>query len=744
MWLGSRRRKAFVHYLITNIVLTVTAIGLSVVAFAFTIASLRESSTRTWTNSFSASVSLVESRISDSIALTERVVNSTPVRALTFSEHPLPAPRYIQLRQASDYINASGAELGIAEDLVLYLDRPGVVVSRDLADPDWRRYFTSFFTIDGLELIDVKERLAGTRHAPEIWPVARVSTSRFSGEAMVIARAFPPQNQSYRGVALLVIPARRVYEYLVPLERSADVSLDIVNPEGVVLYTSHPPRTADRMITITHTSQASSLRYRLRIPGRVVWGDLRLLRYLLAGTIVAMLVTGVALSVLFARRNSRPLQLLARRLAGDPAPDAQFRLEEMAAIDHGARRLVSRASELDLELQRQRPLVHAALLSRLFSGAFHDEFDAQNELAAVELELGPPPYCVVVIQSLTDRVPVGGEESDILRAVFLRVLQEELEREVPYLADPQSRAVLVIGGYDAARDLESLDVARETLQDELRIMIGIGLGVQVEGVVELSRSYETAEQVAEYVRFFRDGRVLTYASASGSQRRFTYPLETEVELIRHLRHGDVAAVARVARGLIDNAVSPEPGRIHDIKRFYADLSGVARRAARQFMTEGLESTATVLRRVMSLPSASIERSHFELLYGLLIEVAETVRSQSSQRARLIYESALAIIEREYSDPQINLAFVAQSVGLSESYLSTLFKSVSGDGYYEHLERVRMDAAERALLESDEPINAVARACGYTNVNTFFKAFKRVHGVTPVQYRRASRRHASTA
>jgi AraC-like DNA-binding protein len=54
----------------------------------------------------------------------------------------------------------------------------------------------------------------------------------------------------------------------------------------------------------------------------------------------------------------------------------------------------------------------------------------------------------------------------------------------------------------------------------------------------------------------------------------------------------------------------------------------------------------------------------------------------------------------------------------------------------------MRSAERLLGSSDAPIQAIARSCGYTNANTL--AFKRVHAMTPVQYRRSYRSQASSA
>jgi AraC-like DNA-binding protein len=48
----------------------------------------------------------------------------------------------------------------------------------------------------------------------------------------------------------------------------------------------------------------------------------------------------------------------------------------------------------------------------------------------------------------------------------------------------------------------------------------------------------------------------------------------------------------------------------------------------------------------------------------------------------------------------------------------------------------MTAAARLLRETDGPLSAVARRCGYASEFAFAKAFKREFAVTPGAFRRA--------
>ena len=66
---------------------------------------------------------------------------------------------------------------------------------------------------------------------------------------------------------------------------------------------------------------------------------------------------------------------------------------------------------------------------------------------------------------------------------------------------------------------------------------------------------------------------------------------------------------------------------------------------------------------------------------------------------------------------------------------------------EYVERVRLEAARRALAEGDDPVAAVARRCGFGTAESLRRAFHRQLGVAPSDYRdrfRSTRRvHMTT-
>ena len=75
--------------------------------------------------------------------------------------------------------------------------------------------------------------------------------------------------------------------------------------------------------------------------------------------------------------------------------------------------------------------------------------------------------------------------------------------------------------------------------------------------------------------------------------------------------------------------------------------------------------------------------------------------------------------------------------LSRATLARRFVEEVGEPPLAYLTRWRMDLAARRLRESDEPIDAIARAVGYTSEYSFNRAFARHRGQPPGRYRRAA-------
>jgi two-component system response regulator YesN len=95
---------------------------------------------------------------------------------------------------------------------------------------------------------------------------------------------------------------------------------------------------------------------------------------------------------------------------------------------------------------------------------------------------------------------------------------------------------------------------------------------------------------------------------------------------------------------------------------------------------------------------------------------------------------LEYIHKHYAE-DLSLELVASHIGLSSSYISSMFKKESGMNFVPYLHSCRVVKAQQLMNEQPRlPLDKVAVRVGYENPRHFFKVFKKYAGLTPGKYR----------
>lgn len=94
---------------------------------------------------------------------------------------------------------------------------------------------------------------------------------------------------------------------------------------------------------------------------------------------------------------------------------------------------------------------------------------------------------------------------------------------------------------------------------------------------------------------------------------------------------------------------------------------------------------------------------------------------------------MAVIERCYDDDQLTVESLSLTIFSSRRQLQRSFAE-AGTSVQERLYVVRMERAAELLHETSLPIAEVARRVGYRQPPHFAKAFRRLYGRTPSQWR----------
>jgi transcriptional regulator GlxA family with amidase domain len=83
---------------------------------------------------------------------------------------------------------------------------------------------------------------------------------------------------------------------------------------------------------------------------------------------------------------------------------------------------------------------------------------------------------------------------------------------------------------------------------------------------------------------------------------------------------------------------------------------------------------------------------------------------------------------------LGITDLAARAGLSPRHLQRRFAAEIGTPPASYVEQVRIESARRALTEGDDPVDAIARRCGFGTAETLRRVFQRRLGVAPSEYR----------
>lgn len=92
------------------------------------------------------------------------------------------------------------------------------------------------------------------------------------------------------------------------------------------------------------------------------------------------------------------------------------------------------------------------------------------------------------------------------------------------------------------------------------------------------------------------------------------------------------------------------------------------------------------------------------------------------------------IAQNISNIEFSLTYLAKRMSLSTSYLSTLFKTLYGTTFQDHMLTIRLDRAKILLLSTEMKVYEIATAVGFDDPNYFSATFKRKFNFSPNQFK----------
>jgi two-component system response regulator YesN len=118
------------------------------------------------------------------------------------------------------------------------------------------------------------------------------------------------------------------------------------------------------------------------------------------------------------------------------------------------------------------------------------------------------------------------------------------------------------------------------------------------------------------------------------------------------------------------------------------------------------------------------------------ELLKSIKSDNNIEDDFDYQNQIDnYLNGNYNSSKLSLSSLANELGLSEGYLSNLFKKIYKKSFTDYITELRLKKAKILLLTSHLKNYEIAEAVGINDPNYFSTTFKKKYGYSPSQYRK---------
>lgn len=268
----------------------------------------------------------------------------------------------------------------------------------------------------------------------------------------------------------------------------------------------------------------------------------------------------------------------------------------------------------------------------------------------------------------------------------------------------------------------------------LNISVSYSVGSLCDSITEIFESYETAERNLVNKFFQGKNRILTSANPIEFKQALTgLDFEAENRILAAIKLQNKNELYNVVDKTF-NYISNEKLNQASTQMVVNDLLGVINRSCKEKnieLSRIYQDSIAPHEQLASLETLEEIKNWIFILFDRLVD---SISSSTPDVNSLYVKKAISYIHKHYAE-NISLSSAADEIGITNVYLSALFKDEIKTGFSDYLCDLRLEKAKVLLEEGKQDIKEIIQSCGFNNYAYFFKVFKKKMGITPKEFSR---------
>ncbi|PID85598.1 MAG: hypothetical protein CSA11_10330 [Chloroflexi bacterium] len=394
-------------------------------------------------------------------------------------------------------------------------------------------------------------------------------------------------------------------------------------------------------------------------------------------------------------------------------------------------------------LQKTMPVIETNLVENLIRGTNPEGSTVDESLGYLGKRLVWPVVLVTKIDNFdqfTQTYPqVAPKQVYADLAQLIRRQLPDANRALVGYSNP-GRVVAIVSTEQSLAKPDQIrtfcEQLRQTIADNLPFTVTIGMGKRYMGYESIPLSYAEANLARRYHSRSPGNRVVDLSDTVEEQPQgessARYLVQKERELVQVVESNQMKKAQRLINEIVDYLSQRYYTRPDVMRNHCAELVTLVAWGVIGAGTNEPTVLALLHQQVRVLSSWKTVPDLRAWTLNSLTELMALVPARSQRQDPI--QLAITYIQENYQRSNISLQQVADEVNLSQSHLSSQFKSRTGTSYVKYLTAIRMDNAKKLLRTTDKSVASISEMVGYPNTTNFYRHFQKHTGMTPATYR----------
>lgn len=716
----------------------------------------------------------IDSRFRDIKQLTARIALDQRIKGLMYADDNMESmQRFTMYQLINDFSAYALANDFISQFYIYFFNSDKILSSKAAYDP--QTYFAQYYKNSVMDYDEWQKLLRTGTLKDRITTVESKNNEGQFVRNIIFVKYITPYvtnaSEETLGTIVFHLNERLIGEVLTNLQLKDHGIIAIMNSHNEILYSTHETvlseainykglsesentihtRVGEESVVVSSIqSEIGELRYVSIISANMFMQRATSVRHLALISLLASVILGGLLAFVFSKKNYRPIHRIVRMIGnqydrGDG--ENNRKTNEYAFIEESISNMVEENVRYSKIHSLQANTLRDSFLARMIKGRTDGLISIQEACRSYQIRFYADQFALMLfyVEDIRGNSKYTAvTDVNLIHFVIKNVVEEFVrQNNQGYIVEVDQFMVCLINfkHNDSTEQKRELTRVAEWSKQFIEQKFGIILSVSISSVYvslsELKFAYDEVMESIEYKYILGSDSIIhadDILQRELSLSIYDFSKIKEQQFVNCVKAGDYPGAKAIIKEVVASNSLNRRLPIDIVKcNMFALINtvlSVINGLGVTLQMDFLDQLNPIRRLIETRTLPQLERE----IYGIMDEIESYVHNRKSIDSGKLIHDIMEFTHGNFHNPDLSVTMIADRFGVNVPYLSSFFKSQTGEGLLEYIQKLRVDKAKAIMSNSEIAIKEVSMMVGYANPDTFIRLFKKYEGVTPGKYK----------